>query len=222
MTMAADWRRSSSRRTLVGQPTNTPVRGPALSDTRDRIVDAARELFYEQGYESASLKQVAAAAGVHTGSIYHFFPTKAELVGAVLEHYLQLLDPVIMAPAREAAADPVERVMALLAGYRSHLLSTLFTRGCPIGALALELADSHPRARELVRANFDAWRAAVADMLEEALPRAMAEEAAAFALSVMEGSVMQARTYRSMEPFDASVRQLRRQLESLVEEGVSA
>lgn len=140
---------------------------------------------------------------------------------AVLERYLALLDPVVMEPARRAGADPVERVLALLAGYRAHVLATDFKRGCPIGALALELAESHPKARELVRANFEAWRAAVAEMLGAALPARVAEEAGALVLSVMEGAVMQARTARSIEAYDACTRHLRRYLESLVEQEIS-
>jgi AcrR family transcriptional regulator len=185
--------------------------------TRGRIVEAARELFYEQGYEATSLKQVAAAAGVHGGSVYHFFPSKARLVEAVLENYLELLDPVLMAPARAAAPDPLGRVMALLAGYRAYLVATEFTRGCPIGSLALELSERQPEARSLVVQNFDAWRGAVAAMLRDAgLPAGVpASAVAAFVLTVMEGAVMQARSYRSIEPFDTCVRELRRYLGGL-------
>lgn len=187
--------------------------------TRERIVAAARELFYENGYEATSLKRVAEAAGVHGGSLYHFFPSKTDLVEAVLEEYLEFLDPVLMAPVREATDDPVERVMRLLDGYRNHLLETEFRGGCPIGALALELSDRQPRARALVNENFEAWRRAVAKMLQEADPPEDVDtsEIASLALTIMEGGVMQAKSERTIEPFDACVRQFRRYLEGSLE-----
>jgi AcrR family transcriptional regulator len=190
---------------------------PADAPTRERILEAAQLLFYEQGYEATSLKQIAEAAGAHGGSVYHFFPSKQRLVEAVLESYRNLLEPVLMEPARAAGGRPVDQVLALLEQYRAHLLATEFRGGCPIGNLALELAASQPRTRELVVENFEAWQDAVAGMLEAAeLPGDIRPtEVAAFVLTVMEGAVMQAKSYRSIEPFDASVRQLRRYLESL-------
>jgi TetR/AcrR family transcriptional repressor of nem operon len=208
-----------------------PVATPALPTparpahaTRARIVAAALELFDAQGYEATSLKQVATEAGVNGGSVFHFFPSKAHLVAAVLEQYLELLDPVLMAPVRAATADPVERVLLLLAGYRAHLVATGFSRGCPIGSLSLELADREPAARALVIRNFEAWRGAVAELLREADFREGVDvsSVAAFVLTVMEGAVMQARSYRSAEPFDASVRELTRYLAGLRRSGGDA
>lgn len=185
--------------------------------TRQRIVEAAMQLFYDKGFEATSLREVAETADVHGGSVYHFFSTKAALVEAVLELYLEFLDPVLMAPVRAATSDPLERVFQLLSGYRANLLATDFGGGCPIGALALELAESQPRARELVVENFAAWRDAVAEMLEEAeLPAGVeGSEVGTFVLTVMEGAVMQAKSFRSIEPFDVCVRQLRRYLQGL-------
>lgn len=197
------------------------LQAPAGASTRDRIVEAALRLFYDQGFEATSLRQVAEEAGVHGGSVYHLFRTKADLLEGVLERYLELLDPVILDPVRAAGADPLERVFRLLAGYRENLIATEFSRGCPIGGLALEIAESQPRARELVVRNFEAWRDGVAGMLAEAdlRPGVDPGEVAAFVLTVMEGAVMQAKSYRSVEPFDACVRQLRGYLEGVRAEG---
>lgn len=178
--------------------------------TRERIVRAARELFYDQGYASTSLKQVATRAEVHGGSLYHFFPSKTGLVEAVLESYLRLLDPVLMAPARAAVSDPVGRVMHLLGGYRAHLLASDFSGGCPIGNLALEIGEHQSAARALIRENLQKWRDAVAEILGSEGPRwdVDAGSLAALVLTTMEGAVMTARMYRSIEPFDRSVGEL--------------
>jgi AcrR family transcriptional regulator len=185
------------------------------------VVAAARELFYRQGYRATTLVEVATLAGVHGGSIYHFFPTKERLVEAVLESYLQLLEPAIMAPVRFATPDARQRVGRLLDGYRTNLLATDFRRGCPIGMLALEVGESQPRARRLAAANFEAWRDALAVMLREGRrpPRGDPAAIATFVLTVMEGAVMQAMTCRRIEPFDACAEHVDRYLSTLVEPG---
>lgn len=189
------------------------------SATRERLIDAARELFWREGYHATGVAQILEAAEANSGSLYHFFNGKEELLLAVLDWYLENLDREIVEPAVRAAEDPVDRVLAILEGYRQALLATDLTFGCPIGSLALELRNPPPAIRRRLAENFVAWRRAVtrclADLGDELRADADPEEVAHLVLSVMEGGVMQARTERSMEPFDASVRQLRRYLEGL-------
>jgi AcrR family transcriptional regulator len=52
---------------------------------RSRILDAALRLMSEQGASAASMRQLAAAAGLNVATLYHYFPSKADLVRAVLE-----------------------------------------------------------------------------------------------------------------------------------------
>ena len=87
--------------------------------------------------------------------------------------------------------------------------------GCPIGSLALELHEPDPAVRELLAANFDGWVDAVEKLLRRggatASRRAPTSRALAeLALNVMEGGVMQARTYRDVAPFDRARRPVAR------------
>jgi len=193
------------------------------SPTRDALVDAARDLFAERGYERTTLSQVAGAAGVLTGSLYHFFPSKSKLLEAVLESYLGGLDPLVMAPAFARSDDPVEQVFEVLADYRGRVLSTNFAYRCPIGSLALEIANEDDRACRLVDANFSAWKAAIRSRFELARKRFTkdvdTDALAALALTVMEGAVMQAAVQRSIEPFDLSISQFRNYVNSLMKKG---
>lgn len=188
-------------------------------DTRTRLVDSARELFWKKGYHATSVAEILERAGANSGSLYHFFPTKQDLLVAVLEWYVENLESEIVAPARKAADDPVERVFAILDGYRQALVATELTFGCPIGSLALELSEPDPPVREMLALNFEKWARAVEVCLLEAgdaLPRDLDREALSrFVLTTMEGGVMQARTQRSLDPWDASVGQLHRYLDQL-------
>jgi AcrR family transcriptional regulator len=196
------------------------------SDTRDRLVMAAMQLFWQKGYGSTSVADVLHEAGVNSGSLYHFFPGKQDLLLAVLERYRDGLQPMLLAPAWAGVSDPVERVFALLRRYRQSLVDTECTYGCPIGSLALEIHEPDPPVRLALAENFNAWTQAVANCLEAADSRLPAgvdrHELAAFVLTVMEGGVMQARTHRDVKYFDASMRQLRSHFDRLEAEAAGS
>ncbi len=190
-------------------------------DTRGRIVEAAMELFWAKGYGSTSIADILSRSQVNSGSLYHFFPGKQDVLVAVLEAYRDGIGPMLLDPVWEGVADPVERVFALLAKYRSLIVSTDCQYGCPIGSLALELHEPDPIVRERIVENFDAWTEAVAACFAEGAERFPAgtdfRALGEFALTVMEGGVMQARTHRSVDHFDRAVAQLRDYVEALTE-----
>jgi len=182
-------------------------------DTKDRLVFTALQLFSEKGYESTSVSDILKAAKANSGSLYHFFPTKQDVLLEVLRRYRDGIYPMLLAPAWEGVSDPIERVFALLARYRHALASTDCFYGCPIGSLALEIHEPDPAVRELLAVNFDGWVAAVKKCFVEAgdrlPPDADRHALAVLTLNVMEGGVMQSRTYRDLKTFDISVAMLR-------------
>lgn len=192
------------------------------TETKDRILDTAARLFHEQGFNGTGVSTILREADVNAGSLYHFFPSKEALLLGVLDRYRNLLHPVVMAPVEAATQDPIGRVFALLQQYRDWFAPLNFTMGCPIGNLALELADSLPGVRELVRANFDGWSSYVERWLKEAGDRLPPDtdpaQLAFLVLTVMEGGLMQARARGSAEPYDASVAQLRRYFDLMEEQ----
>ena len=185
----------------------------AQHSTRDRIVFAAMELFADKGFGATSIADILSRTQINSGSLYHAFPGKQDLLLAVLDAYRSGIGAMLLEPAWGAVADPIERIFALLAAYRGMLAATDCTYGCPIGSLALELHEPDPPVRERLAANFTAWTGAVEANLRTAadrLPRdtdfpALAE----FVLTLMEGAVMQARTHRDLGYFDRAITQLR-------------
>ena len=74
--------------------------------TRDKVLDAAARVFLEHGYTAASMDQVRQAAGVSNGSLYHHFPTKAQLADALYVQTLHDFHGALLAPiARDAPAE---------------------------------------------------------------------------------------------------------------------
>ena len=191
--------------------------------TRDRLVQTAFDLFHRQGFAATGVAQILKQAEVNSGSLYYFFPTKEDLLIAVLEWCQVNLWPEIIQPVFDRVSDPIERVFGILAGYRQMLMITDCRQGCPIGNLALELADTHPRVRQLLAVNFTGWRRAVEGCLDEVADRFPAavdrSQLALFVLTTMEGAVMLARSYKSLEPYDAAVTQLRDYFDRLLSDG---
>ncbi|HXP08501.1 MAG TPA: TetR/AcrR family transcriptional regulator, partial [Acidobacteriaceae bacterium] len=183
-------------------------KGPA---TRQRLVESARYLFWERGFAGTSMADLLSHAKVNSGSFYHFFDSKEALLRDVLEGYLVALRPMIVEPAYVSTPKPIERIFAILAGYRERILMTNSQYGCPLGRLALEIDPENRPAHKLIAENFQGWIGAVRECLDAAtLPKKTDKDAlATYVLAVMEGGVMLSRSYGSVEPFDRSVKALR-------------
>jgi TetR/AcrR family transcriptional regulator, transcriptional repressor for nem operon len=185
----------------------------ALPSTRERLVDSALYLFWLQGYAATGVAEILGRADVRAGSFYYFFKTKESLLLAVLERYIETLDLVVTGPVFSEISDPIERIFGILEFYRRNLIRTGCTYGCPIGRLALEIPEEQKKVHRLLADNFDGWTAAIEGCLRDAQDRLPVDldlkALSQFVLTVMEGGVMQARAHGSLEPFDASVSQLR-------------
>ena len=194
---------------------------PKVLGTRDRLIESARYLFWERGFAGASMSDLLNHAQVNSGSFYHFFESKEALLRAVLETYLTALRPMVVDPAFAQAREPIERIFAILEGYRGRILQTECRYGCPLGRLALEIDTENRPAHELIARNFQGWIDAVRECIEdarEALPEGTDPRAlATYVLAVMEGGVMLSRSYGSVEPFDRTVAQLRHHFQLLLE-----
>ena len=191
------------------------------ADTRNRIVMTAMELFWEKGFQSTSVADILSRSQVHSGSLYHFFPGKQDVLAAVLEAYRDGIHTWLLQPVWSGVDDPIDRIFALLNGYRTQLVTTDCTYGCPIGSLALELHEPDPGIRDLLSVNFRQWVDAIETCLVAAggaLPAALDRRSLAeFTLTVMEGAIMQARTYRDIASFDRSIAVLRAHFDLLID-----
>lgn len=189
-------------------------------DTREKLVQAAMELFAFQGYATTGLAQIARKAKVLPGSLYYFFPTKEDLLHATLQRRVELLQAEVLDPIWARISDPIERVFGLLQGYRQMLELTDFQHGCPIGNLVIEVGNTHPNARRLLVRNFDNWLDAIEACFRAAQDRLPSDQVprqlAVYVLVTMEGAVMLARAYHNFEAYDAALVQLRDHVERLL------
>ncbi len=81
--------------------------------TRARIITAAMRCVAEMGYSHTTIREIARAAGMTSGSLYHYFPNKSELLKATVEEMEQVAFPRLRAAAAKAD-DVVDRLAAVL------------------------------------------------------------------------------------------------------------
>ncbi|MFE9100991.1 TetR/AcrR family transcriptional regulator [Actinomadura geliboluensis] len=169
------------------------------SDTRARLLEAAAQLFREQGYAATGLKQITAEAGAPWGSLYHFFPRGKEQLGVeTVEHsgtrYLRLFDVVY---ERSGAADEAVHDMFRLSA--EALEKSGWADGCPIATVALEAATTSEPLRHACADVFAGWRAATARRFAaEGLESP--DDLATFVFAAFEGALILSRTGHDTGP----------------------
>jgi AcrR family transcriptional regulator len=89
--------------------------------TRQKVLDAARQLFAERGYEPATIRDIAKGAGMSTGAVFANFQDKAELFEAVLSTDMVKLAETMKAAAAGEGSVKTRLLSALGAGYHGSL-----------------------------------------------------------------------------------------------------
>src|SRR5450631_2694171 len=149
------------------------------TDSKAKTLTAAAKLFRQQGYHGTALQDILAAGGSPRGSLYFHFPKgKEEIGGAALTLAGEALRQAI-AKAAEASENAEMFLTRMVRGMASDLEKSDYREGCPIATTALETK------RGLFRFG---------------MPAGDADLAATMVLSQLEGALLLARTYRSLEP----------------------
>jgi TetR/AcrR family transcriptional repressor of nem operon len=145
----------------------------ADSDTRQRILDSARELIYSRSYTDVGVAAICERAEVKKGSFYHFFPSKQELTLAVIEEFFVTFKEQIYGECFSSEMAPLDRLRLFI--QRAYELQremadlTGQTLGCPFGNLAAEMSTQDGAIREKVDLMFHRMERLLADTLEQAV-----------------------------------------------------
>jgi AcrR family transcriptional regulator len=127
--------------------TSTPP-APATatpSSTRDRLLDAAADLFYREGVHTG-VEALCRAAGVSKRSMYQLFGNKDEVLAESLERMAAAYRAALL-PAADDDRPPRERILHVFRRLEEESGREGF-RGCPFVAAAVELkAPDHPASR---------------------------------------------------------------------------
>lgn len=195
-----------------------------VSDARERLLKAANELTWKQGYNAVTVDAICDAAGVKKGSFYHYFESKAELTKAAIETWWQERSRPIIESSFAAGVPPLERLKRYFEGiYESQMKikregGTLL--GCAFFRLAIEGEGVEPDVREAARHALSRKRKyfvqAIEDAKQAGLIRVDDVEAATQAVySLFEGALARARIQDNPEPLKGIYEQVLRLLEAV-------
>jgi AcrR family transcriptional regulator len=123
---------------------------------RQRIIDAADQLFYTLGYNQTSFRDIADETGIPRGNFYYYFKTKDEILDAVVDARLVLYGQALE-KCEQSTADPRKRILAFINNL-SNFEESVIQVGCPIGTLSSELAKGDDSFQDASRAVFTLLR----------------------------------------------------------------
>jgi AcrR family transcriptional regulator len=194
----------------------------APEDTRRRILQAAFEEFYKNGFQGGSLNHIVDKAGTTKGALFHHFQDKKDLGYSVVEEVVQpvikqrWLDPLA------SSIDPVEDLKRVLHQFVSNVCHEgRLEHGCPLNNLAQEMSPLDKGLRERIEKVYEMWREGLAAAFTRGVkagnvragvkPRTVA----AFVVAAQTGIIGTAKAARSQELMAEAGAGLRDYLESL-------
>lgn len=130
--------------------------------TRDRIVEEARQLFNEQGYEQVTTAALAAHVGIAEGNLWYHFKTKRALLDALGARYAEVIEArFLLTPGADAVASYARLLETIMSEFRAFRFLYRDQRG--YGQLADQIAENAPRWLEMTFLQLEAHLAALVD-----------------------------------------------------------
>ena len=179
---------------------------PRISDKRERLVEAAKTLFHEQGFAQTSLADVADKSQVPLGNIYYYFKSKEELAEAVIQahegdikHLLESID--------RSNTDPRQRIAEFLMMVKKSAES-VSQYGCPVGSLCQELSKE---ASDLSQASENILQIELAWLTQQFRTLCPAKDArfhAQYIISLLQGASLLANSLKEKKVFTNQINAL--------------
>lgn len=187
--------------------------------TRERILDSTAALLLDRGYGATSIEEVCKAAGVTKGGLFYHFDSKEQLTSAAIERFFAGL--VAAGESKRSGDDSaaVDALDAYTASLPVLIEGPLLTKGCLLGAMAMQTTESHPEVHSSAKAALGEWRGALVTLFEAAAKecrvKADAGELADGLLAAVEGGLLLDRSGVSSGAAVAAVNHFRNYVSSV-------
>lgn len=160
------------------------------SEVRQRILETADRLFYQEGVRAVGIDRIIAQAGVAKMSLYKYFPSKDDLILDVLKYREAAVLEFFRSTMERHARKAKNPLRAFFAALKDFLESPGF-RGCPFQNAAVELADPAHPGSEFVRGHKQRFSEFLRGLVEESVGKGGAKLAPAVNILV-EGAIVTA------------------------------
>jgi AcrR family transcriptional regulator len=160
------------------------------SEARQRILETADRLFYQEGIRAVGIDRVIAEAGAAKMSLYKHFPSKDDLILAVLKYREEGALGFFRSAMKRHGKKAKDPLRAFFAALKDFVESPGF-RGCPFQNAAVELADPAHPGSEFVRGHKQRFSEFLRGLVEQSVGKAGAKVAPAVTILV-EGAIITA------------------------------
>jgi TetR/AcrR family transcriptional repressor of nem operon len=181
-------------------------------EARRRILEVARELFFERGLRGASMDEVAGAAGIKKANLFHYYPSKEALELAVLEQAGVEMKEQVDEQLSPKVRDPVGAVALMFEQAGRGMRERRCRGGCFLGNVAQEASDHNEAIRLRVSEFLQYWTEQLACFLDRARvsgyfrPELEPRPAAEAILALFEGALLFSKASRRADPVESSKR----------------
>lgn len=182
--------------------------------TRDHIVEAADQLFYQQGFEHTSFSDIAEAVQISRGNFYYHFKTKDEILDAVIQQRLTNVQKMLdmWEVQGETPADRIRSFFNILIMNRTKIKA----HGCPVGTLTSELAKLNHNAKGEANKLFTLFRSWLRRQFTELGRKKDADELALHVLAFSQGVATLANAFHDEKFMRREVRQMEDWLDAVI------
>lgn len=165
-----------------------------MQTTREKLIDITFDEIYSHGYQGTSLTTILTKAGVHKGSMYHFFANKKDMaLAAINEKMLEKFDTRYI-PIYDSKNGYLKAFFNVLKDTTKRDLK----RGCPIANIVQEMSNIDPDFNALMKSIYETFRMNIKTILDKAiqnkeLKNCNTEKLALFIASALEGAILAAK-----------------------------
>lgn len=186
-----------------------------METTRDKLINATFDEVFSHGYQGASLCDILAKAGVHKGSMYHFFANKKEMALASIE------ETII-----KKNIEKYRYVETYTSGFLEEFFTRLrdtsvrdFKRGCPIANVVQEMSNIDEDFNTLMKSIYGAFRANIKAILDKAIEvhemkPCNTTKLALFITSTIEGAILAAKASGNVQDYVDVIEELIEHIEN--------
>ena len=187
--------------------------------TRLKIIQAAHELFHEQGVNATSIDEILEKSGTGKSQFYHYFKSKNDLIHGVVQNFYETLCSKKLPVKYDLESlDDLEEWFLFFINYQK---SVHCTRGCPMATIGYELTEDQELIRQDIHLIFEFTKNTLSKLFhslkakgklkKSADPDALAD----FCFSVMQGGMISSKIRKETTSFENAVNHTMAYLKSL-------
>lgn len=179
------------------------------TDSRERIVETASNLFQTQGYHATGLNEIVKESGSPKGSLYYYFPNGKEELGVAAVEFAGKSIQQKIESGLSRQSDPALAIKEVVREMVNALEQDGKLKNTSLSLIALETYLSSELLRTACSKSFSALEGIYAEKLSASgIPEKKAKELGMVIQSLMEGAILLSVTHRDTAPLTAAARQI--------------